>query len=75
MCEQSSIFQTRDTGSRATILLRLGVSQSSIYRIVPTLLDKNYLRKVARNAYTIGHLVVSRGFSYRMLRPTYSGLT
>lgn len=43
---------------------RLGVSQSSIYRIVQTLIDKNYLKKVARNAYTIGPQVVSRGFSY-----------
>ncbi|MDD1784302.1 IclR family transcriptional regulator [Enterovibrio sp. ZSDZ35] len=43
---------------------RLGVSQSSIYRIVQTLLDKNYLRKVARNAYTLGPQVVSRGFSF-----------
>ncbi|CZF86044.1 IclR family transcriptional regulator [Grimontia marina] len=43
---------------------RLGVSQSSIYRIIQTLLDKNYLRKVARNAYTLGPQVVSRGFSF-----------
>ncbi|MFD2178927.1 IclR family transcriptional regulator [Veronia pacifica] len=43
---------------------RLGVSQSSVYRIIQTLLDKNYLRKVARNAYTLGPQVVSRGFAF-----------
>lgn len=42
----------------------LGVSASSTYRIVQTLLDMGYLKKVTRNAYELGPQVVSRGFSF-----------
>lgn len=42
----------------------LGVSVSSIYRIIQTLVDARYLRKVARNSYELGPAVVSPGFSY-----------
>ena len=43
---------------------QLNVSASSTYRIVQTLLDRGYLRKVARNAYELGPQIVSRGFAY-----------
>jgi len=43
---------------------RLGVSVSSIYRIVTTLTEMNYLDKVARNTYQLGPQVISNGFSY-----------
>ncbi|MFD1382109.1 IclR family transcriptional regulator [Rhodanobacter aciditrophus] len=42
----------------------LNVSTSSTYRIVQTLLDRGYLKKVARNAYELGPQIVSRGFAY-----------
>ena len=42
----------------------LQVGPSSIYRIVQTLLDMNYLSKVARNTYELGPQVISNGFSY-----------
>ncbi|OUR65218.1 IclR family transcriptional regulator [Marinomonas sp. 42_23_T18] len=42
----------------------LGVSASSTYRIVQTLLDMGYLKKVTRNAYELGPQVVSRGFAF-----------
>jgi DNA-binding IclR family transcriptional regulator len=42
----------------------LGVSASSTYRIVQTLLDMGYLEKVTRNAYELGPQVVSRGFAF-----------
>lgn len=43
---------------------RLGVSTSSIYRIVTTLTEMNYLDKVAKNTYQLGPQVISNGFSY-----------
>ncbi len=42
----------------------LGVTTSSIYRIVTTLTDMNYLDKVAKNTYQLGPQVISHGFSY-----------
>lgn len=42
----------------------LGVSTSSIYRIVTTLTEMNYLDKVAKNTYQLGPQVISNGFSY-----------
>ncbi|MBJ7555343.1 IclR family transcriptional regulator [Marinomonas spartinae] len=42
----------------------LGVSASSTYRIVQTLLDMGYLKKVTRNAYELGPQIVSRGFAF-----------
>jgi len=43
---------------------RLGVSTSSIYRIVQTLTSMGYLNKIGTNTYALGTQVVSRGFSY-----------
>ena len=43
---------------------RLKVSTSSIYRTVVTLTELNYLKKVGRNAYELGPMVLSRGFCY-----------
>lgn len=42
----------------------LGVTTSSIYRIVQTLTDMQYLSKVARNTYELGPAVVSRGYTF-----------
>lgn len=42
----------------------LGVSTSSIYRIVQTLTEMQYLKKVARNTYELGPAVVSLGYSF-----------
>ena len=46
----------------------LGVSTSSIYRIVQTLTDMQYLSKVARNTYELGPAVVSRGYTFMASR-------
>ncbi|UTW08908.1 IclR family transcriptional regulator [Pseudomonas benzenivorans] len=43
---------------------RLGVSSSAVYRIVQTLVDMGYLRRVGRNAFELGTRVISDGFSY-----------
>ena len=43
---------------------RLGVSPSAVYRIVQTLVDMGYLRKVGRHAFELGPQVVSEGFAY-----------
>lgn len=43
---------------------RLAISTSAIYRSVVTLTEMNYLRKVGRNAYELGPMVLSRGFCY-----------
>lgn len=43
---------------------RLGLSISAIYRIVHTLNEMGYLRKLAKNTYELGPQVVSDGFSY-----------
>jgi len=48
----------------ADIAERLGLSVSAIYRIVYTLSEMGYLRKVAKNTYELGPQVVSDGFSY-----------
>lgn len=42
----------------------LGVSSSSLYRIVQTLTGMGYLNKTGTNTYELGSQVVSRGFSY-----------
>ncbi|SEF40344.1 IclR family transcriptional regulator [Oceanospirillum linum] len=42
----------------------LGVSNSSIYRIVQTLIAMGYLNKAGGGNYSLGSQVVSRGFSY-----------
>jgi DNA-binding IclR family transcriptional regulator len=43
---------------------RIHVSTSAIYRTVVTLTEMQYLKKVGRNAYELGPMVLSRGFSY-----------
>ncbi len=43
---------------------QLGVTPSSIYRVVQTLTDMGYLSKLARNTYELGPQVVSNGFSF-----------
>lgn len=43
---------------------RLGVSVSSIYRIVVTLTEMNYLKKAGRNSYELGPMVLTSGFCY-----------
>lgn len=42
----------------------LGVSASSIYRTVVTLTELNYLKKIDRNSYELGSMVLSNGFIY-----------
>ncbi|MFV0436425.1 MAG: IclR family transcriptional regulator [Desulfopila sp.] len=42
----------------------LGVSASSIYRTVITLTEMGYLKKVERNCYELGAMVLSNGFCY-----------
>ncbi|MEM5527957.1 IclR family transcriptional regulator [Gammaproteobacteria bacterium AS21] len=42
----------------------LGVSTSSIYRIVQTLTDMNFLKKISRNTYQLGPAVISQGYTY-----------
>ncbi len=47
---------------------RLGVSSSSIYRTVVTLTELNYLKKIERNSYELGSMVLSSGFIYLAAR-------
>ncbi len=54
----------RRTLSTADFATHLGVSASSIYRIVHTLTEMGYLTKTGRNTYELGPQVVSRGFSF-----------
>ena len=46
------------------IAARLGVSVSAIYRILFTLSEMGYLRKIDRNTYELGTQLISNGFSY-----------
>lgn len=48
----------------ADFAAHLGVSASSIYRIVYTLTEMGYLTKTGRNTYELGSQVISRGFSF-----------
>ena len=43
---------------------RLAVSPSAVYRIVQTLVDMGYLRKVGRSDFELGSRVISDGFAY-----------
>ncbi len=52
------------TLSSNDIAAALGVSLSSIYRILFTLSEMGYLRKLDRNTYELGPQVISNGFSY-----------
>lgn len=56
--EQNKVLSTQDFAEH------LGVSASSIYRVVMTLTELQYLRKIARNTYELGPANVSRGFAY-----------
>lgn len=42
----------------------LGVSLSSIYRIVQTLHDMGYLKKIGKHSYALGPKVISQGFTW-----------
>lgn len=55
---QNRILTTQDFADA------LEVTTSSIYRIVTTLTEMNYLDKVAKNTYQLGPQVISHGFSY-----------
>lgn len=50
--------------SQSEMADHLGVSSSSIYRIIQTLCGMGYLKKVSSSRYELGSQVVSRGFSY-----------
>lgn len=56
--EETPVLSTNDFAEH------LGVTTSSIYRIVQTLTDMNFLKKVARNTYELGPAVISRGYAY-----------
>ena len=43
---------------------KLNVTAPSIYRTVITLSEQGYLKKIGRNAYELGPMVLSRGFCY-----------
>jgi DNA-binding IclR family transcriptional regulator len=43
---------------------RLNLTQSAIYRIVQTLVERGYLRKTAKTLYELGPRVVSGGFAW-----------
>lgn len=59
------IFDTQQRSlSQAEMAEVLGVSSSSLYRIVQTLTAMGYLNKIGTNNYSLGSQVVSRGFSY-----------
>lgn len=58
----------RRTLTVADFATSLGVSASSIYRIVFTLTEMGYLHKTGRNTYELGPQVISRGFSYLAAR-------
>jgi len=55
--------QERALGSNE-IAIKLGVSLSSIYRILFTLTEMGYLQKLGKNLYELGPQVISPGFSY-----------
>lgn len=42
----------------------LGMSPSAIYRTVVTLTELGYLKKLERNSYELGHMVLNNGFRY-----------
>jgi IclR family pca regulon transcriptional regulator len=50
--------------SQSEMAKTLGVSSSSLYRIVQTLTSMGYLNKVGTNTYSLGSQVITRGFSY-----------
>lgn len=59
------MFNARErTLASNEIAERLGVSVSAIYRILHTLDEMGYLRKIAKNTWELGPQVVSAGFSY-----------
>ncbi|NIB42501.1 IclR family transcriptional regulator [Pseudomaricurvus alkylphenolicus] len=56
--QQQRVLSTHDFAEH------LAVSKSAIYRIVQTLTEMQYLKKVARNTYELGPAVVSLGYSF-----------
>ncbi|MDR2031890.1 MAG: IclR family transcriptional regulator [Azoarcus sp.] len=52
------------TLSMAEIAMRLGLTQSTIYRIMQTLAERGYLRKIAKTTFELGPRVVSAGFTW-----------
>jgi DNA-binding IclR family transcriptional regulator len=50
--------------SMAEIAARLGLTQSTIYRIMQTLTERGYLRKIAKTTFELGPRVVSAGFTW-----------
>ncbi len=50
------------------IAANIGVSVSSIYRILFTLSEMGYLHKLAKNRYELGGQVISNGFTYLATR-------
>jgi len=56
--------------TQAEMAQQFGVSTSSLYRIVQTLTNMGYLRKISTNTYELGSQVLSRGFSYLASRET-----
>lgn len=42
----------------------LGMSPSAIYRTLVTLTESGYLKKLERNSYELGHMVLNNGFCY-----------
>lgn len=54
----------RRTLTQVEMAEAIGVTPTSLYRIVQTLTSMGYLNKVGANTYELGSQVVSRGFSY-----------
>ncbi|MDN6322526.1 MAG: IclR family transcriptional regulator [Halomonas sp.] len=54
----------RRTLTQVEMAEAIGVTPTSLYRIVQTLTSMGYLNKVGTNSYELGSQVVSRGFSY-----------
>ena len=63
-----SILQMFNASERSlssnAIAEHLGVSVSAIYRILVTLTDMGYLRKLGKNSYELGPQVLCDGFAY-----------
>lgn len=56
--------------TQAEIAKTFGVSPSSLYRIIQTLVSMGFLNKIATNTYELGSKVLSCGFSYLASRET-----
>ena len=56
--------------TQAEIAHTFGVSPSSLYRIIQTLVGMGFLKKISTNTYELGSKVLSSGFSYLASRET-----